>query len=80
MAYCSKKRKSVTLETKREIIKMSEAGMKPSEIAVEVDLARTTVTTIIKDKNRLLSEIKTAASLSNTIIRKRHGILIENVV
>lgn len=49
--------------------------MKPFEIAIKMDLALTTVTTIIKDKNRLLSEIKTAASLSNTIIRKRHGVI-----
>ncbi|XP_066566163.1 protein UXT isoform X1 [Amia ocellicauda] len=73
----AKKRKTLTLETKYEIIQLSDGGMKACEIAAKMSLAQTTVRTIVKDKERLLSEVRNARPMKSTIIRKRHGLVAE---
>ncbi|CAG0894953.1 unnamed protein product [Darwinula stevensoni] len=64
-------------KTKHEIIKLSDGGMKACEIAAKTNLDQRNVRTIIKDKERLLSEVKSARPMNYTIIRKRHGLVAE---
>ncbi|GAB1609178.1 hypothetical protein Ahia01_001203200 [Argonauta hians] len=72
-----KKRRSITMEVKLGIIKRSEKGEKPTNIGRELGLSRTTVSTIIKDKKRIVEHVEESAPLHSTVITKqRSGIII----
>jgi ATP/maltotriose-dependent transcriptional regulator MalT len=62
MAYKSgkKSRKAIILDTKIKIVKLSEDGVSNSEIGCRLDLACTTVITVIKNKKKILDEVKSA--------------------
>ena len=49
----SKKRKSISMQTKVEIVKRSEKGETNTEIGRSLGLSRTTIVTIVKDKERI---------------------------
>lgn len=51
-------RKSVSLEIKHKIISLAHIGESNTEIARKLELPRTTVVTILKDKARILETIK----------------------
>ncbi|MEE6509355.1 hypothetical protein FKM82_025734 [Ascaphus truei] len=70
-------RKSITLETKQNIIKRSEKGETNTEIGRALDIPRTTIVTIIKDKARILEQIKGSAPMQGTTIRQRVGHIAE---
>ncbi|MEE6509715.1 hypothetical protein FKM82_027427 [Ascaphus truei] len=70
-------RKSITLETKQNIIKRSEKGETNTEIGHALDIPRTTIVTIIKDKARILEQIKGSAPMQGTTIRQRVGHIAE---
>jgi ATP/maltotriose-dependent transcriptional regulator MalT len=55
-----KSRKAITLDTKIGIIKLSEDGVSNSEIGRRLDLACTTVVTVIKNKKKILDEVQSA--------------------
>ncbi|MEE6460213.1 hypothetical protein FKM82_000895 [Ascaphus truei] len=69
-------RKSITLETKQNIIKRSEKGETNTEIGHALDIPRTTIVTI-KDKARILEQIKGSAPMQGTTIRQRAGHITE---
>ncbi|MEE6461462.1 hypothetical protein FKM82_001295 [Ascaphus truei] len=70
-------RQSITLETKQNIIKRSEKGETNTEIGRSLDIPRTTIVTIIKDKARILEQIKGSAPMQGTTIRQRAGHIAE---
>ena len=73
-----KKRKAITMETKVDIIKRSEKGETPTNIGNLLGLSRSTVATIIKDKQRIMEHVKGSAPMKSTVITKqRSGLLIE---
>jgi DNA-binding NarL/FixJ family response regulator len=51
-------RKSVSLEIKHKIIYLADSGESNTEIARKLELPRTTVVTILKDKARILETIR----------------------
>jgi len=74
----SKKRKTITIELKMEIIKRSERGETPTNIGKALGFSRSTIGTIIKDKVRIMEHVKGSVPMQATIITKqRSGLLIE---
>ncbi|XP_069611020.1 tigger transposable element-derived protein 1-like [Ranitomeya imitator] len=74
----SKKRKAITMEVKVDIIRRSDKGETPTEIGRSLGLSRSTVATIIKDKDRILEHVKGSAPMKATVITKqRSGLIIE---
>ncbi|XP_064108006.1 tigger transposable element-derived protein 1-like [Macrobrachium nipponense] len=74
----SKKRKAIIMEFKVDIIKRSEKGETLTNIGRSLGLSRSTVATIIKDKERIVEHMKGSASMKATVITKqRSGLIIE---
>ena len=74
----SKKRKAITMELKLDIIKRSEKGETPTIIGKALNLSRSTVGTIVKDKERIKEHVKGSAPMKATVITKqRSGLIIE---
>nr|XP_033817702.1 tigger transposable element-derived protein 1-like isoform X1 [Geotrypetes seraphini] len=72
----SKKRKTITIEQKVEIIKRSERGETPSSIGKALGYSRSTIGTILKDKVKIMDYVKGCAPLKATIITKQRSSLI----
>lgn len=64
-------RKAVSLEIKHNIIKLAGSGESNTEIARKLELPRTTVVTILKDKARILEKIECQAPLQTKYIRRQ---------
>nr|XP_032833715.1 tigger transposable element-derived protein 1 [Petromyzon marinus] len=77
VSTAKRSRKSVTLEIKYKIIKLADNGESNTEIARKLELPRTTVVTILKDKARILEEVKGQAPMQAAYIRQRAGLIAE---
>nr|XP_033800018.1 tigger transposable element-derived protein 1-like [Geotrypetes seraphini] len=66
-----KERKAIDLDTKMMIIKQYEGGKKVNAIACDLKLSHSTVSIIIKDKNRICEAVKGSAPLRSTVITKQ---------
>lgn len=64
-------RKAVSLEIKQKIIKLADSGESNTEIARKLELPRTTVVTILKDKARILEKIECQAPMQTKYIRRQ---------
>jgi Mor family transcriptional regulator len=53
-----KSRKAITLEIEHEILSQHESGMKVNELVSKFKLSHSTVSTILKDKEKYLKELK----------------------
>uniref|UniRef100_A0A2C9LLX7 HTH psq-type domain-containing protein n=1 Tax=Biomphalaria glabrata TaxID=6526 RepID=A0A2C9LLX7_BIOGL len=74
----AKKRKAITMEVKVDIIRRSDKGETPTEIGRSLQLSRSTVTTIIKDKDGILEHVTRSAPMKATVITmQRSGLSIE---
>ena len=69
----SKKRKAITMELKLDIIKRSEKGETPTIIGKALNLSRSTVGTIVKDKERIKEHVKGSAPMKATVITKQRS-------
>lgn len=67
----------LTLQEKLDLIKLSEQGMSHANIGRKLGVPRSTVTTILKHKAKVLEEIKNATPVHTKVIRKRHGLISE---
>ena len=73
-----KARKTLSLETKLNVIKQHEEGKKIISIARDLQLSHSTVSTILKNKDRIKEAVKAAAPMKSTIITKqREGPIAE---
>jgi len=72
-SFCVVKRirKSVSLEMKLRIIELAGSGESNTEIARKLELPRTTVVTILKDKARILETIECQAPMHTKYIRRQ---------
>ncbi|XP_075070462.1 putative CENPB DNA-binding domain-containing protein 1 [Mixophyes fleayi] len=73
----SKKRKAIDLEMKIKIIKDYEAGKKVKVIAQDLELAHSTISTILKDKDRVKEAVKASTGFKAIITRQRKGLIHE---
>ena len=73
-----KKRRTLPLEMKLDVIKRSDKGEILSQIGRLLDLYHLTTGTIIKDKTRMLQHIERSAPIKSTIITKqRSGVIAD---
>ena len=72
----SKKRKAITMEVKLDIIKRSKNGKTPTKIGRSLGFSRSTVASILKDKERIIKHGKGSALMKATVIIKQRGVLI----
>ena len=63
-----KERKAIDLATKMQVIKQYEGGKKVNAIAHNLELSHSTVSTILKDKERIREAVKGSAPMRSTII------------
>lgn len=70
----AEKRKAITLEEKYKILKLKESGKKINEIATECKLSHSTVSTIVKNKDKYLKEVKSATPMLSKKIRVRESL------
>ncbi|XP_045117649.1 tigger transposable element-derived protein 1-like [Portunus trituberculatus] len=75
----AKKRQAITLEVKMDIIKRLEKGEKMSDVARKFNMNRSTVGTIIKNKEKIVEHVKSAVPMQSTIISKKRGKVIEEM-
>ncbi|GAB1610688.1 tigger transposable element-derived protein 1-like, partial [Argonauta hians] len=66
-----RERKAIDLDTKMKAIKMHEGGGRVNDIARELRLTHSTISTIIKDKERILEAVKGSAPMKSTVITKQ---------
>ena len=66
----SKKRKTIAMEVKLGIIKQSKNDETPMSIRRSLGLSRSIVTTILKDKKRIIEHLKTSAPMKATVITR----------
>ena len=66
-----KERKAIDLDTKLKVIKQHEEGKKVNMIARDFKLSHSTVSTILKDKDRICEVAKGSAPMRATVITKQ---------
>lgn len=75
----TRKRRSINFEMKIYIIKSYERGDTLTCIANTLGLNRSTVRTILNDKDRILQHVKELAPMQSTIISKKRSSFLENM-
>uniref|UniRef100_A0A0L8IC39 HTH psq-type domain-containing protein n=1 Tax=Octopus bimaculoides TaxID=37653 RepID=A0A0L8IC39_OCTBM len=74
------KRHAILLEDKLAMIKRHEKGEKVVAIARSLGMSRTTVSTIVHNKDKILALLKYEASgMKNTVINKKRGKIFEEM-
>ncbi|XP_066228014.1 putative CENPB DNA-binding domain-containing protein 1 [Saccopteryx leptura] len=68
-----KKRKAIDLDMKMKVIKQYEGGKKVNVIARDTKLSHSTVSTILKDKERIREAVKGSAPMRSTVITKQRS-------
>ncbi|XP_061444367.1 tigger transposable element-derived protein 1-like [Rhineura floridana] len=77
MADKKKSRKSITLHMKLKMIKLSEEGVSQAEIGRRLGFTPTTVSTVMRIKEKILAEVKSATPVNTTKIRKRDSVVAD---
>lgn len=73
----SKRRKALSMELKLDVLKRIDTGEKQADVARSHQLSRSTVSTILKDKDRIMDHIKSCKNMQAPIICKRSKIIEE---
>lgn len=64
------KRSVIDLETKHKLIIQFESGKKVKDIAHDFKLSHSTISTILKNKKRILEAVQESTCMKSTIITK----------
>ena len=73
-----KRRKSITMEVKLEVIKRAEKGEGVNSIGKALGFSHSTISTILKDKCKILEHMKGSTPMQSTMIsKKRTGLIVE---
>ena len=74
-----KNRKKIDLEMKMKIIELYKTGKSVVKIRKDLNLSQSTVSTILKDSERIIDAVNSSASLKATVITKRRTPIIEEM-
>lgn len=72
-------RKKIDLEMKMKIIELYKGGKSIVKIRKDLNLSQSTVSTIVKDSQRIMEAVRCSASLKTTVITKRRTPAIEEM-
>ncbi|XP_068602057.1 tigger transposable element-derived protein 1-like [Brachionichthys hirsutus] len=72
-----KQRKSIDLDIKMKIIKEYEGGKRVQAIADSYDFSHSTISTIVKDKNKVKEMAKASTGYDAVLTRRRKGLVHE---
>ncbi|XP_044275311.1 tigger transposable element-derived protein 1-like [Varanus komodoensis] len=79
VAGSAKKRQAITMETKVKIIERVERGEKMIDVARSYNMNRSTISTILKNKDKIMEHVKSAVPMLSTIISKKRGKVMEEM-
>ncbi|XP_066875983.1 tigger transposable element-derived protein 1-like isoform X3 [Kogia breviceps] len=79
VAGTAKKRHAITMETKVKIIERVERGEKMVDVAHSYNLNRSTIGSIVKNKDKIMEHVKSAMPMTSTIITKKRGKVMEEM-
>ncbi|XP_053547000.1 tigger transposable element-derived protein 1-like [Bombina bombina] len=77
MADKKKCRKSITLDMKLKIIRLYDEGVIQAEIGRKLGFTRTTINTVMKNREKIVAEVKSSTPVNTTTIRKRDSIVAD---
>ncbi|XP_053568580.1 tigger transposable element-derived protein 1-like [Bombina bombina] len=77
MADKKKCRKSITLDMKLKIIRLYDEGVIQAEIGRKLGFTRTTINTVMKNREKIVAEVKSATPVNTTTIQKRDSIVAD---
>ena len=75
-----KKRKAISLDTKYEIIRKAEDGVKTGKLSEEYQLAKSTICTIISQKDKIIEEFEDNKTRERKRIKMSSYPLLEDAV
>ena len=73
VAGTAKKHQAITVETKVKITERVEQGEKMVDVAHSYNMNSSTISTILKNKDKIMEHVKSALLMMSTIIQKKHG-------
>ena len=79
VAGTAKKRQAITMETKVKVIERMERGEKMVDVAHSYNMNRSTIGTILKNKDKLMEHVKSAVPMMLTVISKKCGKVMEEM-
>lgn len=68
-----------TIETKMDIIKRSKNGESYASIGRSYDINRSTICSILKNKDKIKEYVENCGNMSSKIVSKRHGIVMDEM-
>jgi hypothetical protein len=71
--------KTHSFKTKMDILKHIDNGEEHGEIARLLGLSRSTVSTIVRNKDKIMEYMKSAGSLQSVMVNPKRGVLIEEM-
>ncbi|XP_053556204.1 tigger transposable element-derived protein 1-like [Bombina bombina] len=69
--------KSITLDMKLKIIRLYDKGVIQAEIGRKLGFTTTTINTVMKNREKIVAEVKSATPVNTTTIRKRDSIVAD---
>ncbi|XP_028909541.1 tigger transposable element-derived protein 1-like isoform X1 [Ornithorhynchus anatinus] len=71
--------KTVTFETKMEILRRLDGGERQGQVARSLGLPHSTVSTIVKNRARIVRYVQSAGSLQSVMVNPKRGVLLEEM-
>jgi hypothetical protein len=68
-----------TFEAKMDILKRVDNGEGHGEIAHLLGLSRSTVSTVVKNRDKIMEYVKSAGSLQSVMVNPKRGVFIEEM-
>ncbi|XP_069990635.1 putative CENPB DNA-binding domain-containing protein 1 [Penaeus vannamei] len=78
-AGSAKKCQAITMETKVDIMIRVERGELTADVAHSYQMNRSTIRTILKNKDKIMEHVKSSVTIKSTIISKKRGKVIEEL-
>ena len=78
VAGAAKKHQAIMMETKLKIIERAERGKKMID-ARSYNTNHSTVSTILKNRDKIMERVKSALPVIATILSKKHGKVMEEI-
>ncbi|XP_066895622.1 putative CENPB DNA-binding domain-containing protein 1 [Kogia breviceps] len=79
VAGTAKKLQSITMETEVKIIERVEQGENMVDVTCYYNMNYPTISTILKNKDKIMEHVKSAVLMMSTIISKKHGKVMEEL-